>query len=490
MTSRRALFLGVGAAAAGVLLGSSTRVRAETAGGAGEVEWPVVVIGSGLAGLSAGAGALEAGAKRVLILEKGPLAGGHSLYSSGSIAAVDPERTGRLPNGWRDSIEQFVADALAVSGGTGNPEMLAQIAFGSADALKWLEGMGVSFGRPFVARSGLSPRSWAMRGNSAGRSYVLAVMAHFRRLGGTVRFNARVRGLERMGAATGSAGAAGLWRVLVEEAGRMSEVRARAVVIASGGFTTNVARRMRINPLLTADVRTSANPYGSFWDGADGDALDWAKALGAGVTQGNGLQLLPFWGGRLLDYAGGDIYVDMAGRRFVDENLPWNAIADKMLKLEERSCWVITDSQSYKGATLGLKLINGIVQKSMTIAEMAAGMGVEQSVLEAELKAYNAAAAKGFDPKTGKRIFTQLINLPPYYWGKEYIYVHTTLDGILTDLEGRVLSAAGDPMPGLYAAGEVAGGIFGTDRMGGTGMTNCLVMGRAAGDAAARRGRF
>ena len=150
MTTRRTLL--TAGAVASALPSSLLAVALENSSDALETWQQVIVIGSGLAGLTAGASALESGARRVLILEKGPLVGGHSLYSSGSIAAVAPDRAGAFSNGWRDSVEQFVADALAVGGGSGDPERLVQIARGSAAMLDWLEGLGVSFGRPFEAR--------------------------------------------------------------------------------------------------------------------------------------------------------------------------------------------------------------------------------------------------------------------------------------------------------------------------------------------------
>lgn len=149
MTTRRTLL--TAGAVASALPSSLLAVALENSSDALETWQQVIVIGSGLAGLTAGASALESGARRVLILEKGPLVGGHSLYSSGSIAAVAPDRAGAFSNGWRDSVEQFVADALAVGGGSGDPERLVQIARGSAAMLDWLEGLGVSFGRPFEA---------------------------------------------------------------------------------------------------------------------------------------------------------------------------------------------------------------------------------------------------------------------------------------------------------------------------------------------------
>ena len=143
MTTRRTLL--TAGAVASALPSSLLAAALEDSSDALEPWQQVIVIGSGLAGLTAGASALESGARRVLILEKGPLVGGHSLYSSGSIAAVAPERAGAFSNGWRDSVEQFVADALAVGGGSGDPERLVQIARGSAAMLDWLEGLGVSF---------------------------------------------------------------------------------------------------------------------------------------------------------------------------------------------------------------------------------------------------------------------------------------------------------------------------------------------------------
>ncbi len=440
----------------------------------------VVVVGSGVAGLCAAIAAREAGAERVTVLEKGPLLGGHSLYSSGSIAVVFPEGVGEFS----DSPELFLEDAMRVGSEAGNPEVLLRIAEGSYAALRWLEGMGVVFGRPFVAHNGIRSRSVAMPGNSAGRSYVLALARRAARLGVEIRLNATVTKLRRPYYSGGA------WDVLGRtRSGSDFQLSSGAVVLATGGFTANVQRRLKINPLLTADVMTTANPYGTVWDGASGDGLDLAEAVGGKILTGFGLQMLPFWGGRLLDYAGGDIYVDLSGRRFVDEAQTWNRVAEHILRLPERKFWVITDSRSYKGATLGLKLINGIVRKAESVREMASAMRVSAAVLDETLTAYNRAAREGFDPQTGKRVFTQTIETPPFYFGEEHIYVHTTLDGIASDVNANVLDRSGAPVEGLYAAGEVAGGIFGTDRLGGAGLTNCLVMGRRAGAEAARVAR-
>ena len=317
-----------------------------------------------------------------------------------TVVPHDPKRSG-----WQDSVEQFIADALAVGGGSGDTAVLTALARDSYSALKWLESTGVFFGPVFTAKSGLHPRCFAMPGNSAGRSYVLAMARCVRDAGAAFRLNNQVVGFERI--------PSGGWIVNVKESasGKTTSKTyvAKSLVIASGGFTADRKRCAQIDPRLTAEVHTTANPYGTVWDGATSEILDAAQAVGAAVTDGFGLQLLPFWGGRLLDYDGGDIYVNAVGERFVNESLPWKVITDKMLDLEDRSCWVITDARSHKGAMLGLKFINGIVYKADTIEEMASRMHVFSPVLKKTIETYNKSVDKGYDEITGKTIFSQRI---------------------------------------------------------------------------------
>ena len=138
MTSRRTLLTGL------ALLPAVARAASTT-------DYDVVVIGSGLAGLRAAVAAWDAGARRVVILEKGPLVGGHSLYSSGTLSAVAPWRS--HTGNFTDSVALFVKDALTIGGGTGDVARLAAIAQGSAAELDWLESLGVFFGEPFTAAS-------------------------------------------------------------------------------------------------------------------------------------------------------------------------------------------------------------------------------------------------------------------------------------------------------------------------------------------------
>lgn len=464
-------------AAGGLTLGGFSNASEKEAKLPAEAD--VVVVGSGIAGLSAAVAAKEAGARRVLLLEKGPIAGGHSIYSSGSISVVSPRLQG--PKGFQDTPKLFAEDAYAYGDNCGDLAILERIGAESESALLWLASMGVRFGGLFTARAETRPRCVSSYGNSAGRSYVLALMTRADAMGVEVLLEADLRSLDCL--TDGSGWSLGVKR---KSAPALQYLKTRAVVLAAGGFGACREMRMKVMPELDPQIETSANPFGTLWENRDATAAELARNAGGFWKEGLGLQLLPYWGGRLIDYAGGDIFITLRGRRFIDEGLAWNKISAAVLRQPEKEIWVITDSASRKSATLGLKIANGFVKKSDTVEEMAAGMGIPAAVLKETLDKYNRAARVGFDPVFGKTIFTQTLDHPPYYWGRERIFVHTSLDGIATDREARVIDARGLPIPGLYAAGEFAGGIFGRDRIGGAGISNCLVMGRAAGRNAAR----
>ena len=444
--------------------------------------WDVVVVGSGLAGAAASLSALESGAKRVIMIEKGPLIGGHSAYSTGTLAVVNSERQKR--QGVDDSLDRMWAEAKTVGGSTADEHLIRKIGEESGAALAWLEAYGVTFSPGvFQSLGGLTPRSVLAKSAQPGLTYTRALYEAALKRGLLVRMNTRMTNLvPQDGGEQGR-----FWVVEWVRHQVPGFLRTRSVVIATGGFTANAEMIRRHDPTIPAGMRTTANPKGLYFDGAEGDGILIAEAVGAQLKDMDNIQLMPIWGGRLLDYVGGDIFLDHEGRRFVNEGASWKTLEAALLKLPNQTMWVVTDAQSKKGISLGVKLADGTVKKSDTIAEMAIGMGVDPSVLQKTLDEYNRNAANKTDPLFGKTTFTQLINQPPYYWGEERLFLHTTLGGIAINEHAEVLDKSSRPIEGLYAAGETVGGLFGKSRLGGLAMTACVVFGHEAGRMAAAR---
>ena len=439
----------------------------------------VVVIGTGLAGHCAAIAAAEAGAGSVLMIDKAPLVGGHSALASGSIAFVDEKR--QAAQGIVDSFEKFLADAKAV-GGEIDEAMAGFMAERSADGLDWLEAHGVRFApKIFRAYGGLHPRCVTAFGNMGARRYVSQLHGVAEELGISTRLLTCAAGLGQR--------ADGGYELEVsdERSKRKYTIYARSVVIASGGFGANLPLRMRYRPELDQDIPTTANPHGLLQDTATGDGLLLARRLGACWTNMSSIVLLSYWGGRMLDYIGAEIYVNTEGRRFVDETAATGRIAKAIAQLPARSMFVITDAKSVKGVNVGTKLTAGSVHRSESVAQMARGMNVPVQELEHTIEQYNRHARENTPDAFGRRIYAQTIDTPPFYWGLERLMVHATLGGLRTDTQARVLREDGSLIEGLYAAGEVVGGIWGGDRLGGAGLLQCLVLGRAAGQAAAER---
>ncbi len=465
---RRRVFL-AGALASAVIPGAASASGVK-------ISADVAVIGAGIAGLAAAAAAKEAGAGRVAVFEKGPLIGGHSVYSSGSLTAVSPKRA-KVPDR-AEAVRSYVADSAKV-GGRVNEAVLRHTAEESESALDWLEAMGVRFApRVFQAVGDVRQRSFSAQGMAAGREYVMKLARHLQKLGVPVQLSHRAVKLVRDEAA-------GVWVLTVRNTeGRQTEVRARRVIIASGGFTADVERRMKYDSRLDGTFTTSANPYGLYFDGAEGDGLDLAEAAGAELGNLSSMQYLAYAGGRLLEYPGADIYVNADGERFTAEDALVSSTAEAIFALPERRMWVITDSRSDKGATLGLKLALGTVKKAGSVAEMAQTMQVPAAALQRTLERYNGFVLEGRDRDFNKQVMLQTIEKPPFYFGEEHLSVHTTLGGIQIDARARVLKKGGMPLSGLYAAGECTG-IFGRNRLGGMLLMSSLVMGRTAGREAA-----
>lgn len=318
-----------------------------------ECEADLVIVGSGAAGLSAGLAALEAGVRKVVILEKAAIAGGHTMLASGSVSAV-----------FGADVDKLIDAMLTAGAGENNPALVETLARQSGAAFEWLAEHGVNWMKTPYRAVG-SPGAWSYSTGSAqaGYDYVQCLNRAYHRLGGRILYRTSASSLlfaaaESLDGHARSA-VAGIFAERPE--GPMLLIRTPAVIIAAGGFTANRAMIAAFRPDIDPQTPTTANPRGELLDGSTGDGILMAQAAGAKLVDMSAVEVVPFTGGRLTDFVGGDVWLNAEGRRFVSEGETFDVIRSAVEAQPEGRLWVVSDVKSNKGATLPVKLMSGTV---------------------------------------------------------------------------------------------------------------------------------
>lgn len=441
-------------------------------------EWSsdVCVIGAGLAGLTAAIAAKTSGSVNACVLEKESLLEGHSTISTGYFSAVR-----HMPGHdaeYRAAVDSMIADMEKTGKGLGNPELIRILVEHSGAAYDWMTSLGVTWlPDPYEALGGLVPRSYLTSFVNGGYDYIFAVNRRLRELRIPLYFGAEVTRVTPTDSGFLVSGSRLKKKFLVH---------AKTVILATGGYTGNVALRSKYDPRLTSEITSTANPYGDGLDTATGDGIIFGESLGAELLDMDKILTIPFSGGRLTNYVGADVYLDESGHRFVNEQAPMETISQAVWKLPHHRFWVVTDAASAKGASRSVKLLRGIVKTADNLEEVALGMRVDPKEFLQTMDRYNSYARAHQDPEFGRTLFTQEIKKPPFYYGLERPFVHFCNGGLKIDTHACVIKTDGTPIPGLYAAGEVTGGIHGAGRLGGCSLPDCVVFGRIAGESAAK----
>lgn len=259
-------------------------------------------------------------------------------------------------------------------------------------------------------------------------------------------------------------------------------------MLATGGFGANLSLRSIWAPDIPVDLGTTYSPGRMNEDPATGDGIRMTLSAGGAVTGMEYVLAIPFWGGRMLDYPGAEIFLTTDGMRFTDETAAWDTVFSDLIATGATEFWVVTDSRSVKGATFATKMQQGLADSAETLEELARKMGVPLKRLERTFRLYNEAARNDMDPEFGRTRFLQDLSKPPYYFGRERFEVHYTCGGIAVLPDARVRKGSefsSEAIPGLYAAGETTGGLHGKFRLGGSGLLDAFVFGRIAGKNAA-----
>jgi fumarate reductase flavoprotein subunit len=468
-----AAILAVLAAAAG--LGSCG--KAGTTGGPGfDAAYDVVVIGAGGAGLSAAAAAREAGAT-VAIFEKMAYIGGNTIRATGGINAAGTSF--QADAGIQDSVDLFYTDTMKGGYEKNDPAMVRNLAEKSASSVEWLTGMGADLsdvGR--LAGASVNRAHRPSGGGKVGPAIVNALDNQVEKTMGVPVFKkTRVTAL-----LTGQGRVTGVTVVPPDE--KTYTVRAKAVVLATGGFGANNELAASLSPALRGFATTN-HP------GATGDGINLAEEAGAALVDMAEIQTHPTYapGKEMVTEAvrgNGAILVNMQGRRFVDEMETRDVVSAAILAQEGQISYLLFDDSVRKSlASIEDYIKLKIVIEGESPEALASAIGADPAVLAATVAAYNQAVTAKKDAEFDRTDMPRSLTAAPYYVIEVLPAVHHTMGGVKIDTEGRVISTTGDPIPGLYAAGEVTGGVHGGNRLGGNALADIVTYGRIAGQNAA-----
>ncbi len=464
---------------------------------AGEVKYQadVVVIGGGGAGLAAAIAAHQANAKKVIVLEKLGFLGGSTNVSEGALNAPDPVRQGK--QGIEDSVEKFYDQTMKGGHNKGTPALVHYLTSHAMEEVNWLESLGVKFKDAVGTATGALWQRSHYPATPSGNTYIRTFEQVIRDANGGIQVltDTPVKSITTAdGRVTG---------VIAENFGRKVVVSADAVVVATGGFGANIEMRQKYNTGVWKAVKLDKSiGCTNLQKAAQGDGLAMAKAVGADLTGLDDIQIHPCGtpGTGLMENirtsGRNRLFVNVEGSRFVNEGAARDVLANAIFQQPGGTYWVVVNHLRYpsedfvdsNGATIRNMLALGSVVAAPTLDELAAKTGMDAKKLKASVDGYNqVVAGKAKDPLgfVANNKADRTLDGGPWYACKKVPTVHHTMGGIRINDKAQVLDAAGHVIKGLYAAGEVTGGIHGSNRLGGNAIADVMVFGRTAGQNAA-----
>lgn len=439
-------------------------------------ETDIVIIGAGGAGLTAAIEATQNGAK-VIVVEKMPMVGGNTKYATGGLNAA--ETSVQKDKGIDDTVAIFIEDTMKGGGNINNPELVKVLAERSAETVEWLMSIGADL--TDVGRMGGASKDRTHRptgGAPVGQHVVDVLYAKAQELGIEVLLESKV--VEIIGDSTAVNG------VVVETANGNFNINSKAVIIATGGFSADNELVSQFDPALKG-YGTTNHP------GATGDVLSFAKNLNLSYVDMEQIQthptVMPSNNYMITEAVRGNgaILVNREGKRFVNELDTRAVVSDALLAQEGASGYLFFD-QSVRES---LKAIDGYYNKGFliegeTIEAIAAELNVDPAVLQETVETYNTYVAGGTDTDFARQDMPRNLSVGPYYAVEVAPAIHHTMGGLKITTNGEVLNDSDVVVNGLYAAGEVTGGVHGNNRLGGNAMADITIFGRIAGKNAAQ----
>ena len=488
------------------------------------VDADVVVVGAGGAGMTAAISAAADGLK-VVVVESQAMVGGNSVRATGGMNAAktplqdkntfgesagvektlaaaegyaDNETITALaatvseqweaykanPEGYFDSVELMELDTMIGGKGINNPELVKTLCSNTADSIVWLDSVGASL-TSVGAFGGASVKRIHRPVNEEGKTlsvgaYIVPILEkNLQDAGVEIILNTTVDTIltNANGAACGVSG--------VANDGSKLTVNADAVILTTGGFGANLDMVVSYKPELAGFMTTNAA-------GIQGQGIKMAEALGAATVDMDQIQIHPTveanTAALITEGLRGDgaILVNAEGKRFFDEVSTRDKVSAAEIAQPGSYSYLIVD-QAMADAS---NVIQGYIKKGFTTQgetyeELAKALGMDEAAFAETMNNWNSCVEAKSDPEFGRTSFANPLNTAPYYAIKVTAGVHHTMGGLKINPAAEVLTEDGSAIAGLFAAGEVTGGVHGANRLGGNAVADFVVFGRIAAQSAA-----
>ncbi len=486
----------------------------------------IVIVGAGGAGMIAAITAADAG-KKVVLIEKQAMTGGNSVRASGGMnAANTPEQqsnkfteeagvektlktaaekwsnhpvitelAGKVktewdaykanPNGYFDRSELMQLDTMIGGHGINDPTLVKTLADNTADAIAWLKTVNIDL--ISVGAAGAASVKRIHRPLNEQKKVVSVGGYMIPRLEAACKSRKNITMLMETTAKSIMTDKDGkVSGIEAESKGAKITINAKAVILATGGFGANLKMVAMLKPELEGFMTTNA-------PGIDGDGIVMAQELGAAVVDMQQIQIHPtvqYDSSNLITEGlrgDGAILVNTNGKRFIDEVLARDVVSKAEIEQPNSFAYLIIDQKMVDESLLIQGYIaKGYSFKGDTYEALAKEINIPADEFVKTMNAWNSYVQNRNDPDFGRTSFINPLDKAPFYAIKVTPGIHHTMGGLRIDGRTRVLKGNGEVIPGLFAAGEVTGGVHGGNRLGGTAVSDFVVYGRIAGQEASK----
>ena len=435
--------------------------------------YDVVVVGSGGAGLAAAIQAHDLGAS-VVVVEKMPVIGGNTNKASAGMNAAETKF--QKLKGIVDSKDLFYKETLTGGKNKNNPELLRYFVENAPDAIDWLDNNGIELsGITTTGGMSIDRTHRPASGAAVGGFLISGLQKNINRRGIEVMLDTNVTEI-----LTENHKVVGV--KVSEEDGSVQTIKAKAVIIATGGFSANREMVEKYRPDLKGFVTTNHK-------GATGSGIMILEKLGAGTVDMKEIQIHPTVE-QTTSYlisesirGGGAILVSQKGQRFVNELDTRDKVSAEIIKLPEHYAYILFDQQvRNENKAVEEYVSHDLVVQADTIKDLADKLSIDSNTLSQTVERYNRFAETKRDEDFGRTTgMRHPINKGPFYAIKIAPGVHHTMGGVTINTDTQVLDTDKHVIQGVFAAGEVVGGVHGANRIGGNAVADIIIFGMQAG---------